>query len=220
MAERPRAQRRASRGRRQAPRYAPYYWGIKESAYERWRGDAELLAQVQRLTKLLYFMHPEESTGTGMGGGWGEDEGEGTAQDEWEAQETLRDMRQSPEFWLGANGTGAKAHVDGHCQSTLSMQLSGVRRWRLGAPPPGLRRSLGQQLNDGDPYTHYSNNGSQWQPTFAGTVHAGEALVFAPGFTHETLNVSGGCSVGDAPVRPPCRGAPAAGSRACAGSGT
>ena len=31
-----------------APRYAPYYWGIKESAFERWRGDEGLLQEVQR----------------------------------------------------------------------------------------------------------------------------------------------------------------------------
>ena len=38
-----------------APHYAPYYWGIKESAFELWRGDADLLQEVQRLTELLLY---------------------------------------------------------------------------------------------------------------------------------------------------------------------
>ena len=170
-----------------APRYAPYYWGIKESAFEPWRGDADLLQEVQRLTELPYFMRASRNDvkvdgRVGVGA---------SVQD---ATDTLRKMRSSPEFWLGANGTGAKAHVDGHCESTISMQLSGVRRWRLGAPPSGLRRSDSEQLHDGDPYTHYSNNGSQWRPTFVTEIRAGEALLFAPGWIHETTNIGGSCA--------------------------
>jgi len=154
----------------EAPRFAPYYWGVKESAWERWRGEAELLGRVQRLTAAPYFLAAHPSN--------------------------LASMRHTPEFWMGANGTGAKAHMDGHCDSTVAVQLSGTRRWRLGRVPRSVRRSREQQFNDGDVYgAHYTNRrAGRWEPTYVATLVAGEALIFPPGFIHETLNVGGACA--------------------------
>ena len=154
----------------EAPRFAPMYWGVKENAFETWRGEAALLHDVQRLTAAPYFLSGGEAN--------------------------LRGMRQTPEFWLGANGTGAKAHMDGHCQSTVAVQLSGTRRWRLGRIPRSVRRSREQQFNDGDVYSgHYTNGDhAHWQPTYVATLRAGEALVFPPGMIHETLNVGNACA--------------------------
>jgi len=39
-----------------APQLAPFYWGIKESAWETFRGDQDLLEMVHNLTKVPYFM--------------------------------------------------------------------------------------------------------------------------------------------------------------------
>ena len=84
-------------------------------------------------------------------------------------------LQDSPEFWfsskgnrlrskpdladcmsiLGDSGAGAKAHMDEHCTTTLSVQLDGEKRWRLGwmPPPKDGVRSKQSIYSDGAVYT-------------------------------------------------------------------
>jgi len=176
--------RQPVRGQRQdfeldpeAPTMGPLYWGIKDAAIPAHLqhetggspGERALLRRVGDLTRVPYFMPADN----------------------------LERMRSSPEFWMGPPGSGAKAHVDMHCHSTVALQLSGTRRWRVGVPPPSVKRSVGEQLNDGRPYdkSNSAMGGRAWQPDYVLTLRAGEALVFPPGFIHETKNVGDSCAV-------------------------
>eukprot|EP00930_Biecheleria_cincta_P035289 TRINITY_DN24274_c0_g1_i1.p2 TRINITY_DN24274_c0_g1~~TRINITY_DN24274_c0_g1_i1.p2 ORF type:complete len:243 (-),score=49.23 TRINITY_DN24274_c0_g1_i1:63-791(-) len=98
------------------------------------------------------------------------------------------------EFWLGAKGTGARAHMDSHCISTLSVVLHGERRWRIG-PVPRMPKGAGRSGDDEvvfDDGVAYKLN---WKPMFEFTVKEGEAVLFPPGWIHETLNIAEGCTV-------------------------
>lgn len=109
------------------PRAAPFYWGIKESAEpgDPSQKDKPMLKLLQeKYIRTPYFMD----------------------------KDNIGSFQGSPELWMGANGTGAKAHMDSHCQSTISIQLSGRRRWRLGIIPKDVDRSLKEQFYDGSIY--------------------------------------------------------------------
>jgi len=189
---------------KEAPQLAPFYWGIKESAWEKHRGDEDLLQMVRNLTKVPYFM----------------------------AEANLFEMQQTPEFWFSKPGAGAKAHMDSHCQSTMALTLSGTKRWRLGEIPRETPRLLCNYLINrvcfrgvvrcdllcnyliGEipretPRTHgelYVDGAvykpdvlaklgvKKWLPTYEVELHAGEALFFPPGFIHETVNVGEDCA--------------------------
>eukprot|EP00658_Telonema_sp_P-2_P081915 TRINITY_DN8519_c0_g2_i3.p1 TRINITY_DN8519_c0_g2~~TRINITY_DN8519_c0_g2_i3.p1 ORF type:complete len:234 (-),score=28.93 TRINITY_DN8519_c0_g2_i3:272-973(-) len=102
-------------------------------------------------------------------------------------------MFDNAEFWMGASGTGARAHMDSHCISTLSVVLSGARRWRIGPPPrvpKGGGRSRPEEVvfDDGVAY------GLGWEPLYEFTVHQGEGVLFPPGWIHETYNIAQGCT--------------------------
>ena len=177
-----------------APQFAPFYWDVKDGAE---RGEHALLARIQKLTRVPYFM----------------------------AASNLDEMQGSPEFWFSAAGAGAKAHMDSHCQSTMSVQLSGTKRWRIsgipsalegplenGAPGGGSSGSAGSSgsiFADGAVYkrafVERYLGGKPWVPTFEFNLTAGEGLFFPPGFVHETQNVGAGCAASvtyqwDAPV--------------------
>jgi hypothetical protein len=180
-----------------APPFAPFYFGIKEGDQELFRPDnkqtkAALDKLRQNYTKLPYFMDYNNKNA----------------------------VSGSPEFWVGANGTGAKAHADSHCQSTISIQLSGKRRWRLGVIPADVEASDDEQFGDGAVYERCGGRSEQsgkagggkggeregrgereergescWKPQEVVEIHAGEAIVFPPGFIHETVNKGGSCAV-------------------------
>lgn len=75
--------------------------------------------------------------------------------------------------------TGARAHMDSHCISTLSVVLHGERRWRIG-PVPRLPQGAGRSpdgevvFDDGVAYQ------LGWKPMFEFTVKEGE--IWAWGF--------------------------------------
>lgn len=148
-----------------APRYAPFYWAVKDSEEH---GEADLLEQIRHLTRKAYFMEPA----------------------------SLREMEITPEFWFSAPGAGAKAHIDPHCESSLSVQLSGTKTWRLS--PMLNPTDFTPEFADGAVYTkafvdrHF--DGKAWKPMFEFTLHPGEGLFFPPGFMHETKNVGEGCA--------------------------
>lgn len=150
-----------------APPFAPFYWGIREHR----RGDVGSKKVMDRMRGLIResvprFMDPQNA-------------------------DTMFD---NAEFWLGWNGTGARAHMDSHCISTLSMVLSGERRWRVG-PVPRMPKGAGRSgqndvvFDDGVAYK------LGWKPMYEFVVKEGEAVLFPPGWIHETLNSGDGCTV-------------------------
>jgi len=103
---------------------------------------------------------------------------------------TERDFGATPEFWFGTGKAGAKAHMDSHVQATVSVQISGRKRWRL---MPLRKRDapfLAMIYSDGQPY----ENDEGWRPLFEITLEPGEGLFFPPGMVHETMNVGDVCA--------------------------
>lgn len=89
--------------------------------------------------------------------------------------------------------------MDPHCDTTLSIQLSGEKRWRLGFPPLRIPASVDDRESEdwtGDgQYVEFAQPGSaSWAPAFEVTVRAGEALLFPVGMIHETVNTAPSCS--------------------------
>lgn len=79
-------------------------------------------------------------------------------------------------------------HADPHCESTISMTLSGRKKWRLGPPPPVVHFSERTPLYDG------GVDADRWEPLFEGEVGPGEAILFPTGFLHQTMNVGADCA--------------------------
>ena len=77
----------------------------------------------------------------------------------------------SSEFWFSAPGAGAKVHMDSHCVSTLSINLSGKRQYRLGPIPKSKYRSLGPVYDDGFAYSQ------GWKPLYTFNVSKGDAVL-------------------------------------------
>eukprot|EP00434_Breviolum_minutum_P003324 symbB.v1.2.002924.t1/scaffold147.1/size298323/5 len=146
-----------------APQVAPFYWGIKDVQFEKRSGwTRAMLKRVSKSYQVPKFMHPSCND----------------------------DFASTPEFWFGSGSAGAKAHMDSHVQATLSVQISGTKRWRL---MPLRRRTapfLAMIYGDGQPY----ENPEGWSPIFDITLQPGEGLFFPPGMIHETKNVGDVCA--------------------------
>jgi len=147
----------------EAPALAPFYWGIKDVQYEdaafhSWK--KAMLTRVQKSFKLPHFMAPGN----------------------------LAFMRRTPEFWFGKPGAGAKAHMDTHVGTTMSVQLAGTKRWRLRALDARRAPYLAMIYVDGD------LDSTRWEPHYNITLSKGDALFVPPGFVHETLTVGEGCA--------------------------
>jgi len=107
-------------------------------------------------------------------------------------------LAENAEFWLGAKGTGARAHMDSHCISTLSVVMHGKRRWRIGPPP-----RMPPQGGKSDPEEVVFDDGVayklKWKPMYEFTVKAGEGTTHAlPRWIHllprpHSLFLSGFC---------------------------
>mmetsp|Transcript_6758 Transcript_6758/g.25412 ORF Transcript_6758/g.25412 Transcript_6758/m.25412 type:complete len:477 (+) Transcript_6758:61-1491(+) len=144
-----------------APQVAPFYWGIKDVQYpdaqrsKTWK--KAMLKKVQEHIRLPRYMDTANK----------------------------RNFETTPEFWFAAGGAGAKAHMDTHVQATMSLQLSGTKRWRLSVMDERTAPFLAMIYKDGDVY----ERSEAWQPQFNLTLKPGEALFFPPGFIHETLNL-------------------------------
>mmetsp|Transcript_85988 Transcript_85988/g.240413 ORF Transcript_85988/g.240413 Transcript_85988/m.240413 type:complete len:332 (-) Transcript_85988:305-1300(-) len=103
----------------------------------------------------------------------------------------LDSLYSSPELWLSPPSAGAQAHMDGHVSTTVSLQLTGQKQWRLSQIPP--RRSVARRSEYGDGAVYRREGG--WRPHYVLTLHAGDALFFPPGTIHETSNVGAECAV-------------------------
>jgi hypothetical protein len=154
----------------EGPQLGPQYWGIKEAAFDADDADNNVvksnerpyLRVVREASLMPYFMPPE-------------------AEDEFHA---------TPEIWLSKAGAGAQAHADAHCGSTVSIQLSGTKRWRLSAMWHVGPLTPEYTFDDGHPYRH----AGPWNASFVTELRPGEALVFPPSFIHETLATSSECA--------------------------
>mmetsp|Transcript_74959 Transcript_74959/g.171816 ORF Transcript_74959/g.171816 Transcript_74959/m.171816 type:complete len:452 (-) Transcript_74959:272-1627(-) len=155
-----------------APEFAPFYFGIKDLSYgdplsKTWKKS--MLTKIQNHTKVPTFMDPRNK----------------------------KDFMGSPEFWFSSKNAGAKAHMDTHTQMTMSVQLSGRKRWRLGLIPPRTMPHLGLLFEDGSVYEHRRKVGKEWTPTYDFVLETGDALFVPPATVHETNNVgeTGSCAL-------------------------
>ena len=151
----------------ESPPFAPFYWGVREHD----RGDLGSKKVVRRIRQLI-----EESVPSFMD------------------KQNADSLFNHAEFWLGAKGTGARAHMDSHCISTLSVVLHGERRWRIG-PVPRLAKGAGRSPDDEVVFDDGVAYKLGWKPMFEFTVKEGEAVLFPPGWIHETLNTAEDCTV-------------------------
>jgi len=104
------------------------------------------------------------------------------------SEATKRRLVTSPELWLSGARAGAKAHQDSHCDTTISVQLSSRKRWRLGPPPAVENIASAKALCDS------CVNVSRWKPVYDFTIEAGEALLLPAGYLHESTNIGEGCA--------------------------
>lgn len=156
---------------------SPFYLGIKEAIYQSPEDLAadplssvtwsrKVLEKVQSHTIVPPFMDPENS----------------------------EILNSTPEFWFsaGSKGGGAKAHVDTHTESTMSLQLSGRKRWRLA---PIARRAVPHVMKlytDGKIYERTEQ--MHWNILADVFLRPGDALFFGPGFIHQTDAEPGECA--------------------------
>jgi len=156
-----------SRQDSKTPPFAPFYWGVREHRNGQ-VGDRDTLRKVKGLIEdsVPPFMDPRNKNA----------------------------LFEQAEFWLGAKGTGARAHMDSHCISTLSVVLKGQRRWRIG-PPPRMPKNGGRSRDEEVVFDDGVAYMLKWKPMYEFIVKEGEALMFPPGWLHETYNVADGCTV-------------------------
>lgn len=100
------------------------------------------------------------------------------------------------EFWFALENGGTQAHADSYCETTISMQLRGRKRWRLGAFPNISNAFQPYTFLDGEIY----DTPEFWKPEYEEVVDPGSCVVFPMGYIHETYIESGdggddGCSV-------------------------
>ncbi|CAK0883059.1 unnamed protein product [Prorocentrum cordatum] len=106
------------------------------------------------------------------------------------------EVKDSFEFWFVLENGGSQAHADAYCETTISMQLRGSKKWRLGAFPNITNAFQPYGFHDSEIYRH----SSLWRPEHEETVDPGSCVVFPMGYIHETYVAEGkggddGCSV-------------------------
>ena len=100
---------------------------------------------------------------------------------------TLALFKESPEMWFApVVNSGAKTHADGHCSATISLQLSGRKKWRIG-PMHSVQDWGGPaaRCNDG------TIDAETWIPSHEVILTAGQAVIFPPGMLHQTQALPG-----------------------------
>lgn len=149
---------------------APYYFGIKEAvsmspeemardpdASKTW--TKRVLKKVQTATVAFPFMDSRN----------------------------VEIMRATPEIWFSTATSSARAHVDQHTESTVSLQLFGQKRWRLSLMGKRRHPHVMRLYADGQLYDRSEN--TSWQILDDVTLGPGDAVFFGPGFIHETKNL-------------------------------
>jgi len=118
-------------------------------------------------------------------------------QADFEAPSFLQDplnkykMNNSFELWFSpGEGSGAGAHNDGYCQSVVSLQLLGDKKWRK-MLEPDLTFLHSYDEFDGGVY-----QAGMWKPDLGFLNKQGSAVIWPPGYLHETktrLHPEGKC---------------------------
>jgi len=87
-------------------------------------------------------------------------------------------------MWFGLRGSGAFSHADAYNEMTLSLQLRGVKTWRIAMHPAVHSAFDSFSSTDGGIYNHKPK---RWLPEYEFQVHPGQCFIFPPGYFHETL---------------------------------
>jgi len=93
-------------------------------------------------------------------------------------------MNRTFEIWFSPGGhTGAGAHNDGYCESVVSLQLTGDKNWRKMLLPEMTFLDSFDEF-DGGVY-----EAGRWKPDLGFVNKVEGALVWPPGYLHETSTV-------------------------------
>jgi len=108
----------------------------------------------------------------------------------------FHEARDSFEFWFVLENGGSQAHADAYCETTISLQLRGRKKWRLGAFPNISNAFEPHSFHDAEIYSYED----YWRPEHEELVEPGQCVVFPMGYIHETYVSEGsggedGCSV-------------------------
>jgi hypothetical protein len=108
-------------------------------------------------------------------------------QAKFEAPKFLQDqlnkdwMNRSFELWFSpGKGAGAGAHNDGYCESVVSVQLRGEKKWRNMMEP---------EMTFLDSYDEFDGGvykADKWKPDLGFVLKTGSAVIWPPGYLHET----------------------------------
>mmetsp|Transcript_17848 Transcript_17848/g.41622 ORF Transcript_17848/g.41622 Transcript_17848/m.41622 type:complete len:576 (-) Transcript_17848:86-1813(-) len=94
------------------------------------------------------------------------------------------EANESFEFWFSMAGGGTFTHADAYCESTISMQFRGNKRWRIQAFPE--IRHFFNASSFGDEQIYGGKTFVPWTPETEFTVGPGECFIFPTGYLHET----------------------------------
>jgi len=86
------------------------------------------------------------------------------------------------EMWFALEEGGTQAHADAYCETTISLQVRGRKKWRLGAFPNITNAFQPYGFHDGEIY----RDDALWQPEYEEMVEPGQCVVFPMGYIHET----------------------------------
>jgi len=95
------------------------------------------------------------------------------------------EANESFEFWFSHAGGGTFTHADAYCESTISMQFRGKKRWRIQSFPRVRSYLNATSFGDSDIYENKLH--AEWMPETEFTVGPGQCLVFPTGYLHETF---------------------------------
>jgi len=108
-------------------------------------------------------------------------------QQRFQAPEFLRDplnsawMNRTFEIWFSPGAeTGAGAHNDGYCESVVSFQLNGAKKWRKMMMPKMTALDSFDEF-DGGVYS-----AGKWKPDLGFVNPTASAVIWPPGYLHET----------------------------------
>jgi len=90
-------------------------------------------------------------------------------------------MNESFELWFSpGTGAGAGAHNDGYCESVVSLQLQGDKKWRKMLEPEMTF------LHSYDEFDGGVYEAGFWKPDLGFVNRRGGAVIWPPGYLHET----------------------------------
>lgn len=90
-------------------------------------------------------------------------------------------MNNTFELWFSpGGGSGASAHNDGYCESVVSLQLRGDKKWRKMLEPKMSFLSSFDEFDGGVYRAGY------WAPDLGFVNRRGGAVIWPPGYLHET----------------------------------